>query len=73
MVTGDIYSATAPGSVVFLTQADGTEEIPSSVTAVILKQQVPQLSHIAIRARQARVLFVCCETDQIFEETLNAA
>lgn len=35
--------------------------------------QVPQLSHIAIRARQARVLFVSCETDQVYHDTVLKA
>ena len=38
-------------SVVFLQRADGTEEIPNGITAIVLKHQVPQLSHLAIRAR----------------------
>jgi len=45
--------------VAFVEQADGTEEIPENVTGVILAHDIPQLSHLAIRARQAKVLFVC--------------
>lgn len=70
--TSDIYACNG-AQIVFLSQADGTEEIPSSVKGVILKHQVPQLSHLAIRARQARALFVCCETDQAYFEALNCA
>lgn len=38
-------------NIVFLESADGTEEIPKNVMAVILKHNLPQLSHLAIRAR----------------------
>lgn len=38
--------------ILFLDEADGTEEIPSDlVQAIILKHDLPQLSHLAIRAR----------------------
>jgi len=63
--TNDIYSCLKESQhekyVVFLDEADGTEEIPANVSAVVLKHEVPQLSHIAIRARQSKILFVCCE------------
>ena len=39
-------------TLVFLEEADGTEEIPShNIQAIILKHDLPQLSHLAIRAR----------------------
>ena len=40
--TSNIYSAPSNGNqIVLLERADGTEEIPSSVSAVILKHQLP--------------------------------
>jgi len=36
---------------VFLENADGTEEIPENVSVVVLRHDLPQLSHLAIRAR----------------------
>jgi hypothetical protein len=55
--------------VIFLDQADGTEEIPSEhVQAIILKHDLPQLSHLAIRARQTKILMVCCENQDIYNK-----
>ena len=36
---------------ILLESADGTEEIPTCVAGVLLKHDLPQLSHLAIRAR----------------------
>ena len=47
--------------VILLEEADGNEEIPSNVAGIVLAHQIPQLSHLAIRARQAKILFVCFE------------
>ena len=47
--------------IIFLDQAEGTEEIPSEhIQAVILQHDLPQLSHLAIRARQTKIMFICC-------------
>lgn len=55
--------------VIFLDQADGTEEIPSQhVQAIILKHDLPQLSHLAIRARQTKILMVCCENQETYNQ-----
>ncbi|CDW77583.1 water chloroplastic-like [Stylonychia lemnae] len=53
-------------SQVLLETADGTEEIPNNVIGVLLKHDLPQLSHLAIRARQSGCIFVCCENDDAF-------
>lgn len=55
--------------ILFLDEADGTEEIPSDlVQAIILKHDLPQLSHLAIRARQTKIAFVCCENANDFQK-----
>eukprot|EP00347_Sterkiella_histriomuscorum_P002420 403368223 len=54
--------------IVLLETADGTEEIPSNVIGVLLKHDLPQLSHLAIRARQSGCIFVSCENDQVFNQ-----
>lgn len=36
---------------VLLEEADGSEEVPHYVKGVLVKHELPQLSHIAIRAR----------------------
>jgi len=51
-----------------LKDSDGSEEIPEGVVAIVLRHDLPQLSHIAIRARQAKVLFACCDNDETFEK-----
>ncbi len=40
---------------------EGDEYIPARVVAIIARHDIPHLSHIAVRARQARVVFVVCE------------
>lgn len=59
--------------IVRLAHAEGDEEIPPSISAVILAQPLPQLSHLAIRARQAKVILVVAESAQNFADsaTLN--
>lgn len=51
----------------FVEEADGSEEIPSNISCVILRHTIPQLSHLAIRARQANTTFICCEEIRSFE------
>lgn len=52
--------------IVLLETADGTEEIPNNVVGVLLKHDLPQLSHLAIRARQSGCIFVSCENEEVF-------
>jgi phosphoglucan,water dikinase len=52
--------------ILFLEEADGTEELPSQIKAVILGHDLPQLSHLAIRARQNKCVFVSCLDDVTF-------
>lgn len=55
--------------ILFLDEADGTEEIPSElVQGIILKHDLPQLSHLAIRARQTKITFICCENANEFNK-----
>jgi phosphoglucan, water dikinase len=55
--------------IIFLDQADGTEEIPSDqVQAIILRHDLPQLSHLAIRARQTKIMMICCENQNIYNQ-----
>lgn len=55
--------------VVFLDQADGTEEIPSElIQAIVLQHDLPQLSHLAIRARQTKIMFICCSNSDIYNK-----
>lgn len=50
----------------FVEEADGSEEIPINISCIILQHTIPQLSHLAIRARQANTTFICCEEIRSF-------
>ncbi|PIE18027.1 MAG: hypothetical protein CSA65_06230 [Proteobacteria bacterium] len=41
--------------------ADGEETIPPRVGGILLARDLPQLSHLGVRARQAGVPFACCD------------
>jgi len=43
-----------------LDQAAGDEEIPSGVAGIVLAHDLPHLSHLGVRARQAGVVLVTC-------------
>src|SRR5205814_6454877 len=47
--------------VALLKSAEGDEEIPRDVAAIVLVHEIPHLSHLAVRARQAGVVLVTCE------------
>jgi len=51
-----------------LKQAEGDEEIPPRVTGLVLAQDLPHLSHLSVRARQAGVVLVVCEEAAMLEE-----
>ncbi len=44
-------------------RAGGDEEIPANVVGIILAHEMPHLSHLAIRARQKKVVFASCEEE----------
>lgn len=54
--------------ILFVAEADGSEEIPKNVFGVVLQHPIPQLSHLAIRSRQANIAFVCCNNKVEFEK-----
>lgn len=56
---------------VFLDEADGSEELPEQVKAVVLGHDLPQLSHLAIRARQNNSVFICVVNKQHYEILLS--
>ena len=47
--------------VVLLESAAGDEEIPGKVAGIVLAHELPHLSHLSLRARQAGVVFATCE------------
>ncbi|HFQ82192.1 MAG TPA: hypothetical protein ENK33_12600 [Desulfobacterales bacterium] len=54
--------------IVLLKQAAGDESIPQGVRALVLAHNLPHLSHLAIRARQAEVVLVAAEDSSLFKE-----
>jgi phosphoglucan,water dikinase len=54
--------------IALLQNADGDEEIPKNVAGILLAHELPHLSHLAVRARQAGVVFVACEESNEFEQ-----
>jgi phosphoglucan,water dikinase len=47
--------------IVILKRAEGDEEIPKAVRGILLAHEIPHLSHLGVRARQAGVVFVGVE------------
>jgi len=47
--------------IALLNCAEGDEEIPRGVAGIVLAHEIPHLSHLAVRARQAGVVLVTCE------------
>jgi len=48
--------------VLLLDRADGDAEIPAGVKGIALGHPLPHLSHLGVRARQARIPFAACAT-----------
>jgi phosphoglucan,water dikinase len=57
----ELKSDSSEISVVILARAAGDEEIPKNVGAIILAHEMPHLSHLGVRARQAGTVFATCE------------
>jgi hypothetical protein len=59
------------GKILFIENADGTEEIPKNVIGVLLNQDLSQLSHLSIRVRQHGAAFCCILDPKIFKDYVN--
>ena len=72
--TGRVISADQLGGkysepvLLLLKQAEGDEEIPAGIAGLVLAQDLPHLSHLGVRARQAGVVLVVCEETALLEE-----
>lgn len=64
----EVPTAASEPLVVIANEATGEEEIPKNVAGVVLGRTLPHLSHLGVRARQARVVFVCAEEASVFDE-----
>ncbi|GLU18569.1 hypothetical protein SLE2022_348620 [Rubroshorea leprosula] len=52
-------------------KADGDEEVMAAGTnikGIVLLQELPHLSHLGVRARQEKVVFVTCEDDDVVSD-----
>ncbi|XP_061961632.1 phosphoglucan, water dikinase, chloroplastic-like [Populus nigra] len=66
IVPGSLPSKIEGPIVLVVNKADGDEEVTaagSNIVGIILLQELPHLSHLGVRARQERVVFVTCEDD----------
>ncbi|KAI4326410.1 hypothetical protein MLD38_031729 [Melastoma candidum] len=64
---GIVKAATGGPLVLIVKTADGDEEVTAAgnnITGVILLQELPHLSHLGVRARQEKVVFVTCEAEE---------
>ena len=64
-VQGDAFSAP---TVLITDTVSGDEEIPAGVVSVITSDSPDLVSHVAVRARNTRVLFATCYDDSHFEQ-----
>ncbi|KAK4772818.1 hypothetical protein SAY86_014593 [Trapa natans] len=68
---GSISSSVEGPIILIVKKADGDEEVTTvgkNIVGVILLQELPHLSHLGVRARQERVVFVTCEADDTINE-----
>jgi phosphoglucan,water dikinase len=58
---GTIASSDKRPVIFLLERVEGDEEIPPGVVSLVVARDTPHLSHLAVRARQAGVVFIVCE------------
>ena len=64
----DLVLSSPEPVIALLDHAEGDEEIPSHVRGILLAHEIPHLSHLGVRARQAGVVFVTCEEPAPFND-----
>uniref|UniRef100_A0ACD6A9N6 Uncharacterized protein n=1 Tax=Avena sativa TaxID=4498 RepID=A0ACD6A9N6_AVESA len=67
IIPGSLPSSIKGPVVLLVNKADGDEEVKAAgdnIVGVILLQELPHLSHLGVRARQEKVVFVTCEDDE---------
>ncbi len=55
-------------AIALVEEIEGDEVIPDGVVAILSRHDVPHLSHVAIRARERRVVFATCEDSRAWNE-----
>lgn len=71
IVPGSLPSSLTGPVILVVNKADGDEEVKAagnSIVGVVLLQELPHLSHLGVRARQEKVVFVTCEDDDKISE-----
>ncbi|XP_062164628.1 phosphoglucan, water dikinase, chloroplastic isoform X1 [Alnus glutinosa] len=66
IVPGSLPSSVKGPIILVVSKANGDEEVTaagSNIVGVVLLQELPHLSHLGVRARQEKVVFVTCEDD----------
>ncbi|OVA01660.1 Carbohydrate binding module family 20 [Macleaya cordata] len=67
IVPGSFSSSITGPVILVVKKADGDEEVTAAganIVGVVLLQELPHLSHLGVRARQEKVVFVTCEDDE---------
>ncbi|KAK3414637.1 hypothetical protein EUGRSUZ_H00494 [Eucalyptus grandis] len=73
---GSLPSSVCGPVILIVKRADGDEEVTASgsnIGGVILLQELPHLSHLGVRARQEKIVFVTCEADDTISDLQKLA
>ncbi|KAM7279208.1 hypothetical protein ACFE04_006342 [Oxalis oulophora] len=76
IIPGSLPSSAKGPVILVVSRADGDEEVTaagSNIKGVLLLQELPHLSHLGVRARQEKVVFVTCEDDDNVSEIQRLA
>ncbi|VVB15179.1 unnamed protein product [Arabis nemorensis] len=66
IVPGSLPSTAGGPIILLVNKADGDEEVSAAngnIAGVMLLQELPHLSHLGVRARQEKIVFVTCDDD----------
>ncbi|KAG2301304.1 hypothetical protein Bca52824_029955 [Brassica carinata] len=67
IVPGSLPSNDGGPIILLVNKADGDEEVSAAngnIAGVMLLQELPHLSHLGVRARQEKIVFVTCDDDE---------
>ncbi|KAL3506570.1 hypothetical protein ACH5RR_031952 [Cinchona calisaya] len=71
IIPGTLPSSVEGPVILVVNKADGDEEVTatgSNIAGIVLLQELPHLSHLGVRARQEKVVFVTCDdVDKVAE------
>ncbi|GAB2221724.1 hypothetical protein Droror1_Dr00012910 [Drosera rotundifolia] len=73
IVPGSLPSVAGP-VILLVNKADGDEEVTAAganIMGVVLLQELPHLSHLGVRARQEKVVFVTCDDEDVTVDMQN--